>query len=88
MSRTARQARLNRQREYNAGSRERRLAAGRPLRSDVARALLNAFLESAVRHGATPSETVVERLVADGFNPGQARLVIADMIDRRQKQSC
>jgi hypothetical protein len=85
MNRTSREHRLTKQREYSVDCRERRLAAGRPKRSDVASAL-TAFLDSAVRHGAASSETVVDNLVCEGFNDIQARRVIGEIIQRHRKQ--
>ena len=87
MNRTAREHRLAKQREYSEDCRERRLAAGRPKRSDVASALLSAFLDAAIRHGAAPSETLVDALVDAGFVAQQARSVVADLIQRRREQS-
>jgi hypothetical protein len=86
MNRTERMTRLAKQRAYSAGHKERRQAAGRPKRSDVASALLSAFLDSAVRHGAAPSETIVDALVDAGFVAEQCRSVVADLIQRRREQ--
>jgi hypothetical protein len=86
MIKNRRDRRREKARGYSADHRERRIAAGRPARADVASALLGLFLESAARAGASPSESLVDRLVDSGFSVTESRSVIAALVQRHCDQ--
>ena len=88
MNKDRRERRLEKARGYSADCRERRIAAGRPARSDVASALLVAFLEGVDADSSAALVRILQLLVNAGFSDSEARDMIAGLIRRHRENQC